>query len=86
RGTMADTSLVGRLRCCLLSLCLCGFSAPGMPAKRGTRIAGLCGGLPGALLRWVWPAGARRAAGDAASPRAARHRGRASRLLAGCGG
>ena len=29
---------------------------PGMPAKRGTRIAGLCGGLPGALLRWVWPA------------------------------
>ena len=26
-----------------------------MPAKRGTCIAGLCGELPGALLRWVWP-------------------------------
>ena len=30
--------------------------APGMPAKRGTCIAGVCGGLPGALFRWVWPA------------------------------
>ena len=42
-------------------------------------------GRPRASLR-CWQASARRTACDATSPRAARHRGRASMLLAGCGG